>query len=91
MKAYVAQESLQQAIEYFRDKAYDSLEQIGLFLLFKAAGMNSRTYVKFKNLDADDKRKLSGYLYSLSAVFNMTKKPGSNARVCSRSLDEGCR
>jgi len=57
MKVYVSQESLRQSIEYFRDKSYESPEQIGLFLLFKAAAMNSRTYVKFKGIDSEDKKK----------------------------------
>lgn len=76
MKVYVSQESLRQSIEYFRDKSYESPEQIGLFLLFKAAAMNSRTYVKFKGIDSEDKKKLLGYLYNLTAVFNLENETG---------------
>ena len=48
MGKYVDINSLANSIEYFRSKDYSKPEQIGLFLYFKASGLNGFGYAPYK-------------------------------------------
>ena len=79
MEKYIGKGSIKDAIEYFRSRAYSKPEQIGLFLYFKAAGLNSfgySTYKKWGDNDADEKESFLRQLYDLSAVFDARKESG---------------
>ena len=79
MEKYISIESIRNSIEYFRDKHYSKPEQIGLFLYFKAAGLNAfgySTYKKWGEYDSDEKEQLLRKLYDLSAIFDAQKETG---------------
>lgn len=79
MKKYIDDNSLMQAIEYFRRTEYSKPEQIGLFFYFKAAGLNDYSYVEYKkwgDFDASDKERYLRILYDLSGVFDATHEIG---------------
>lgn len=79
MEKYISKESVKNSIEYFRERVYTKPEQIGLFLYFKAAGLNSfgySTYKKWGDNDVDEKEALLRNLYDLAAVFDARKETG---------------
>jgi len=81
MKVYVANESLSDSVEHFRGKSFTSPEQLGLFLLFKSIGMNSKEYMSLADFDAETKNKMLGNLYCLAGLFDRSSETG-NKKTC---------
>lgn len=73
MELYIDELSLNSVIEYFRAFDCSKPEQIGLFLYFKAAGLNQCRYSEYKKwgeYDAADRERLLRSLFDLSGVFD---------------------
>lgn len=79
MGLFVSKESIQSVADYFRSKDYSKPEQIGLFLYFKAVGLNSfgyTTYKKWGEFDADERERYMRNLYDLAGIFDATRENG---------------
>lgn len=79
MKRYVSTSSIKSSIEYFRNREYSKPEQIGLFLYFKAAGLNQFGYSEYKKwgeYDSVDRERFLRNLYDLAGVFDVSCENG---------------
>lgn len=79
MKRYVSTSSIKSSIEYFRNREYSKPEQIGLFLYFKAAGLNQFGYSEYKKwgeYDSLDRERFLRNLYDLAGVFDASCENG---------------
>lgn len=79
MKRYVSTSSIKSSIEYFRNREYSKPEQIGLFLYFKAAGLNQFGYSEYKKwgeYDSVDRERFLRNLYDLAGVFDASCENG---------------
>lgn len=80
MSVYISQETIGEAIEYFRGKDYSKPEQIGLFLYFKAAGLNGfgyAQYPKWGEIDSFLREKYMRNLYDLAGLFDSARENGA--------------
>lgn len=79
MKRYVSTSSIKSSIEYFRNRECSKPEQIGLFLYFKAAGLNQFGYSEYKKwgeYDSLDRERFLRNLYDLAGVFDASCENG---------------
>lgn len=79
MNQYVSKASLSSTIDFFKSKEYSKPEQIGLFLYFKAVGLNGFGYTQYKKwgeFDSLEREHLMRYLYDLAGIFDATTENG---------------
>ena len=79
MGKYVDINSLANSIEYFRSKDYSKPEQIGLFLYFKASGLNGFGYAPYKkwgDFEQHERENCLRRLYDLAGVFDAVTENG---------------
>lgn len=79
MEMYIDESSLKKTIEYFRAFDCSKPEQIGLFLYFKAAGLNQFGYSEYKkwgDFDTAEREQLLRSLYDLAGVFDASCENG---------------
>lgn len=79
MGKYVDINSLANSIEYFRSKDYSKPEQIGLFLYFKASGLNGFGYAAYKkwgDFEQNERENCLRRLYDLAGVFDAVTENG---------------
>ncbi len=79
MGKYVDINCLKNGIEYFRSTDYSKPEQIGLFLYFKAAGLNGFGYSEYKkwgDFNSSEREVYLRNLYDLAGVFDATSENG---------------
>ena len=72
MERFVSTAAIRSAVDYFRGRSYTRPEQIGLFLYFKAVGLNeyiTTTYKRWGQMPAADRATNTRVLYDLSGVF----------------------
>lgn len=79
MLKYVNESSIKHTADYFYEMRYRKPEQIGLFLYFKAVGLNEygfTSYPKWGKIPVAQRRQYNRVLYDLSAVFDASTETG---------------
>ena len=79
MSCFVDKNTIASVVEYFKGKEYSKPEQIGLFLYFKAVGLNSFGYTTYKKWGEIDSYEREGYmrsLYDLAGIFDASREAG---------------
>ena len=72
MERYISTASIRSVVDYFRGHSYTRPEQIGLFLYFKAVGLNeyiTTSYERWGQMPASDRTAYTRVLFDLSSVF----------------------
>ncbi len=79
MDKYVSRDSIAEFADHFRGCDYRKPEQLGLFLYFKAVGLNEyifSTYHRWGDTSQPDRKKLLRRMYDLSGVFDASAETG---------------
>jgi len=79
MIKYVSEDSIREAVEFFRKKEYGKPEQIGLYFYFKAMGVNAwsySNYPKWGDMDEYQRAQALRNLYDLAGIFDASKETG---------------
>ena len=79
MGVFVDKNSISSIVEYFKGKEYSKPEQIGLFLYFKAVGLNGygySCYKKWGEFDSLERERYMRNLYDLAGIFDATCEVG---------------
>lgn len=79
MRKYIDAGILKATAQYFCDREYAKPEQIGLFLYFKAAGINSFGFAEYKkwgDYDQADRERFIRQLYDLAGIFDESNEMG---------------
>ena len=76
---YISESTIEKSINYFRKSDYKKPEQIGLFLYFKALGVNDKGYIEYKkwgSTEDSERRNMLRVLYDLSGTFDIVSEYG---------------
>ena len=76
---YVKAQSIQRAIEYFKEQKIDSPEQLGMFFFFKSIGFDEKSYHAFpkvSGISETDRKEYLKNMYNLSAVYDYDTENG---------------
>ena len=79
MRKYIDADALTATAQYFREREYSKPEQIGLFLYFKAAGINNFGFAEYKkwgDYDQTERERLLRRLYDLAGIFDESYEMG---------------
>lgn len=79
MAVFVSENTINDAIQYFRKTDYSKPEQIGLYFYFKGVGINHVAYSEYKKwgeVDEPTRRRCLRILYDLAGIFDAAHETG---------------
>lgn len=82
---YPSDLSIKTSIDYFRNRSFDSPEQLGLFFFFKSLGLSDNKFTPFPKISSISEESRKDYLaklYNLSGLYDYTIESGDGKCCC---------